>query len=133
MSGIVFCKNVSHKRMAKEIENPRIMLLSGGIEYTRTENRIASLDTLLEQEEKYLSILVTKIVKLKPDLLMVGRSVSRKAQEMLLAANVTLVQHVKSTLMTRIARQSGATILSSTDHVMNQFGTSVLGTCFVLS
>ena len=127
MSGIIFHKNVSHKSMAKEIMNPRIMLLSGGIEYTRTENRIASLDTLLEQEEKYMEILVTKIVKLKPDVLMVGRSVSRKAQELLLKYNVALLQHVKSTLMGRIARQTGATILSSTEHIMNQFGSSVLG------
>ena len=129
MSGVIFHKNVSHKSMAKEIIDPRIMLLSGGIEYTRTENRIASLDTLLEQEEKYMEILVNKIIKLKPDLLIVGRSVSRKAQELLVVANVVLIQHIKPSLMGRIARQTGATILSSTDHVMNQFGTSVLGTC----
>ena len=122
-------KNVSHKRSAKEIKNPRIMLLSGGIDYTRAEHRIASLNTLLEQEEKYLQILVAKITKLKPDILMVGRSVSRKAQELLLETNIVLLQHVKPSLMDRIARQTGATILSSTDHVMNQFGTSVLGKC----
>ena len=36
--------------MAREIKNPR--LKSGGINYTRAEHRIASLKTLLEQEEK---------------------------------------------------------------------------------
>ena len=46
----MFHKNVSHKKMARVISNAKIMMLSGGIEYTRTENRIASLDTLLEQE-----------------------------------------------------------------------------------
>ena len=88
LSGVVFQKNVSHKQMARRLENPRVMLLSGGIEFTRTENRIASLDTLLEQEEKYMAILVAKIVGLKPDLLLVGRSVSRQAQELLLRAGV---------------------------------------------
>jgi len=63
----MFRKTVSHKRMAKQIDNPRILLLSGGIEFTRTENRIASLETLFEQEEKYMEILVSKILKLKPD------------------------------------------------------------------
>jgi hypothetical protein len=59
---------------------------------------------------------------------MVGRSVGRKAQELLLKTNIILLQHVKPSLMERIARQTSATILSSTDHVMNQlFGTSVLG------
>ncbi len=115
--------------MAREIENPRIMLLSGGIDYTRTEHKIASLNTLLEQEAKYLQILVAKISKIKPDILIVGRSVSRRAQELLLETNIVLIQHVKQSLMDRIARQTGATVLSSTDHVMNQFGTSVLGRC----
>mmetsp|Transcript_4381 Transcript_4381/g.12074 ORF Transcript_4381/g.12074 Transcript_4381/m.12074 type:complete len:1827 (+) Transcript_4381:66-5546(+) len=129
LSGVVFRKNVSHKRMAREIENPKIMLLSGGIEFTRTENRIASLETLFEQEDKYTEILVGKILKLKPDILMVGRSASRRAQELLLKAGVVLVQQVKSNLMSRISRQTGATVISSTDHVMNQFGAKVLGSC----
>ena len=129
MSGVVFHKNVSHKAMAREIKNPRIMLLSGGIDYTRAEHRIASLNTLLEQEEKYLQILIAKITKLKPNILMVSRAVSRKAQELLLETNIILLQYVKPALMDSIARQTGATILSSTDHVMNQFGANVLGKC----
>jgi len=84
--------------MAREIKNPRIMLLSGGIDYTRAEHRIASLNTLLEQEEKYLQILVGKITKLKPNVLMVSRAVSRKAQELLLETNIILLQHVKPCL-----------------------------------
>lgn len=127
MSGVIFRKNVSHKKMARIIPNAKIMLLSGGIEYTRSENRIASLDTLLEQEERYMEILVTKIFKLRPNILIVGKSVSRKAQELLLRANIVLIQHVKPTLITRIARQTGATVLSSTDHIMNQFGSTTLG------
>jgi len=115
--------------MAREITNPSIMLLSGGIEFTRTENRIASLETLMEQESKYIEILVGKILKVKPDILIVGRAVSRRAQELLLEANVTLVQHVKNSLLARISRQTGATIISSTDHIMNQFGAHVLGRC----
>ncbi len=119
MSGIVFHKNVSHKKMARVISNARIMVLNGGIEYTRTENRIASLDTLLEQEERYMEILVTKIFKLKPNILICSKSVCRKAQELLLRANVVLIQYAKLTLMDRIARQTGATVLSSIDHVIN--------------
>lgn len=65
VSGVVFHKNVSHKKMARVIPNAKIMILSGGIEYTRTENRIASLDALLEQEERYMEILVTKIFKVR--------------------------------------------------------------------
>ena len=102
--------------------------MSGGIEFTRTA-RIASLDTLLEQEDKYIEILVGKILKLEPDLLMVGKGVSRRAQELLLKNDVQLLQQVKASLLSRISRQTGATIISSTDHIMNQFGAHVLGKC----
>lgn len=128
MSGLIFRKNVCHKSMAREINEPRIMLLSGGIEFSRGQTqRMASLETIMEQESKFMEILVNKIIKLKPDILFVGRSVSRKAQELLLKANVVLFQHVKSSLMSKISRQTGATILTSTDYV--HFQKKILGTC----
>lgn len=63
-------------------DNPRALLLSGGVEFQRAGacSRIASLDTLLEQEERYTQILVDKVVALKPDLMLVGKGVSRAAQ-----------------------------------------------------
>jgi len=61
--------------------------------------------------------------------LLVGRSVSRRGQELLLKAGVVLIQHVKSSLLSQISRQTGATVISSTDHVMSQFGPDVLGKC----
>ena len=125
MSGIAFRNNVTDKKMSTNINNAKIMLLSGGIEFTRTGR--VSLDALLEQEERYMEILVTKIFKLKPNVLLVARSVSRRAQELLKKANIALIQYVKPALMTRIARQTGATVLTSIDHVTN--GASILGHC----
>ncbi|KAG7352080.1 thermosome subunit [Nitzschia inconspicua] len=130
ISGVVFRKTGTNKQMPREIIDPRIMLLSGGIEFTRTENRITSLDTLLEQEDKYIEILVGKILKLKPDVLVVGKAVCRRAQELLFQNRVQLLQHVKPSLLTRISRLTGAAIISSTDHIMNQFGPDSLGKCF---
>lgn len=60
---------------------------------------------------------------------MVGKGVSRRAQELLLKNNIQLLQQVKASLLNRISRQTGATIISSTDHIMNQFGAHVLGKC----
>jgi TCP-1/cpn60 chaperonin family len=132
----MFRKTVIHKQMVKELLNPRIMLLSGGIEFARTEQRIASLETLFEQEDKYTEVLIGKILKFQPDILLVGRSVSRNAQELLLQAGVVLVQHVKANLLNRISRQTGATVIGSSDHIMNHpFGddaasvAKVLGKC----
>ncbi len=68
MDGVVFRKNVSHKKMAIDgcKTDPRILLLAGGIEFQRTEAKLSSMDTLIEQEEKFMEILVEKIMSLRP-------------------------------------------------------------------
>ena len=53
--------------MLQTKEHPRILLLAGGIEFDRLDcPRLLSLDTLVEQENKYLEILVGKIMSLNP-------------------------------------------------------------------
>lgn len=132
VDGIVFRKQVLHKRMQPSINSPKILLLAGGIEFQRSATqRMAAFDTLMEQERTYVTILVEKIVSLRPDLVLVGQAVSRAAQEYLEQHEVVVVQHVKSKLMRRIARSIGAVILSSTDHVMNRTASEYtpLGRC----
>ena len=70
VDGVVFRKNVSHKKMMSRNdrdrssvkENPKILILGGGIEFQRTDTRLSSMDTLIEQEDSYISILVEKIM-----------------------------------------------------------------------
>lgn len=47
--GVVFCKNVVHRRMRSAIVQPRILLLRGSLEYERTNSTLSSLSTSLEQ------------------------------------------------------------------------------------
>lgn len=49
VNGIVCSKNVAHKEMATDIENPRILLLQCPIMYQRTEGRLMSLEPVLMQ------------------------------------------------------------------------------------
>ena len=74
IDGLLFRKNVSHKKMTADGDktNPTILLLTGGIEFQRTDNKLSSMDTLIEQEDKYMEILVDKIMSLKPDIILVG-------------------------------------------------------------
>ncbi|CAN0116044.1 unnamed protein product, partial [Discosporangium mesarthrocarpum] len=60
VDGVVFRKSVSHKSMARSIERPRILLLSGGIEFQRSDSRISCLDTLREQEDRYIQVPTAK-------------------------------------------------------------------------
>lgn len=60
---------------------------------------------------------VAKIAAHHPDVLLVEKSVSRYAQEYLLAKNISLVLNVKRPLLERIARCTGTQIAPSIDHL----------------
>ncbi len=67
IDGVVFRKNSPHKRLAAStLDNPKILILGCGIEYQRNDNKISSLETLLEQENKYIEILIEKIMSIQP-------------------------------------------------------------------
>uniref|UniRef100_K3WK83 1-phosphatidylinositol-3-phosphate 5-kinase n=1 Tax=Globisporangium ultimum (strain ATCC 200006 / CBS 805.95 / DAOM BR144) TaxID=431595 RepID=K3WK83_GLOUD len=131
LAGTLCRKHLSHKQMARQIANPRILLFACGISYDRSAGagRLNSLDTLLEQERSYMSILVDKITALKPDVIFVERTVSRHAQELLRARGVGIVLNVKFEILERISRHTGATLLTSVDHVDKSDPKEVVGTC----
>lgn len=60
---------------------------------------------------------VAKIDAHHPDVLLVEKSVSRFAQEYLLAKNISLVLNIKRPLLERIARCTGSQIVPSIDHL----------------
>jgi len=45
--------NLLHLRV---IERPRLLVLSGGIDFQRSERMIACLDTLVEAEQTYIEV-----------------------------------------------------------------------------
>ena len=47
--GVVFRKNVVHRRMRSAIAQPRILLLRGSLEFERTNSKLSSLNTSLDQ------------------------------------------------------------------------------------
>ena len=68
VDGVVFRKNVSHKKMGANASRvgPRILLISEGIEFQRADLKLSSMDTLIEQEDKHMELAVEKIMSLKP-------------------------------------------------------------------
>jgi hypothetical protein len=133
VAGVVARKQVAHRKMRHRIHQPRLMLLAGSLQFQRVEQQMSSLDTLLEQERRYLEILVQKIANLKPDLLLVRKSVSRQAQELLREkSKIVVIMNVKQSLMERIARRTGAMIIASIDHV-DKVGEDAIGHCLKFS
>ncbi|XP_050135002.1 1-phosphatidylinositol-3-phosphate 5-kinase FAB1B-like [Malus sylvestris] len=120
VKGVVCKKNVAHRRMTSKIEKPRFMILGGALEYQRVSNLLSSFDTLLQQEMDHLKMAVAKVDAHHPDVLLVEKSVSRYAQEYLLAKDISLVLNIKRPLLERIARCTGAQIVPSIDHLSSQ-------------
>ncbi|KAG6736171.1 hypothetical protein POTOM_061102 [Populus tomentosa] len=117
VKGVVCKKNVAHRRMTSKIEKPRLLILGGALEYQRVSKHLSSFDTLLQQEMDHLKMAVAKIDAHNPDVLLVENSVSRHAQEYLLANDISLVLNIKRPLLERIARCTGAQIVPSIDHL----------------
>ncbi|XP_030762817.1 1-phosphatidylinositol 3-phosphate 5-kinase [Sitophilus oryzae] len=126
VNGIVCSKNVAHKEMCTDIENPKILLLECSIVYQRTEGRLMSLEPVMMQEHEYLRHVACRIVSLRPDVVLVHKNVSRLAQDMLRKNNITLVYNVKHTILERLSRCTQADVITSVDaHI----GRPKLGTC----
>ncbi|RID80542.1 hypothetical protein BRARA_A03201 [Brassica rapa] len=120
VKGVVCKKNVAHRRMKAKIEKARLLIIGGALEYQRVSNQFSSFDTLLQQEKEHLKMAVAKIHAERPNILLVEKSVSRFAQEYLLAKDISLVLNIKRPLLDRIARCTGAQIIPSVDHLSSQ-------------
>ncbi|KAJ4801084.1 1-phosphatidylinositol 3-phosphate 5-kinase [Rhynchospora pubera] len=116
IKGVVCSKNVKHKRMVSQHVNPRLLLVGGSLEYQKVSNKLASLNNVLQQEKDHLKTIVEKISALKPHVLLVEKSVSPYAQE-ILANEISLVLNMKRPLLERISRCTGAQIVSSADRI----------------
>ncbi|KAJ3331717.1 T-complex protein 1 subunit gamma, partial [Gonapodya sp. JEL0774] len=119
LDGIMVNKDVTHPRMRRHIENPRIVLLDCPLEYKKGESQTnveiekeGQWARLLEIEEEQIKEMCDHIIRVKPDLVFTEKGVSDLAQHYLLKANITAIRRVRKTDNNRIARAVGATILN---------------------
>ncbi|KAJ3029837.1 1-phosphatidylinositol-3-phosphate 5-kinase [Rhizophlyctis rosea] len=113
--GVACSKNVAHKKMVRPVNNPKILLLTFALEYERVENQFLSLEPVLSQEREHLKNLVARILALKPDVVLVEKTVARLALEFLLEANVAVAYNVKPSVIEALARCTRADVISSID------------------
>ena len=125
INGVVASKTVIHKQMLKPISNPRILLLTFPIEYQRIQNEFVSFDTLLAQERDHLRILVGRLIALKPDIVLVEKTVARIALEMLLQADICILSNVKISVLSAVSRCTQAEII----HSIDKLSMEAIGSC----
>ncbi|XP_076857787.1 1-phosphatidylinositol 3-phosphate 5-kinase isoform X3 [Brachyhypopomus gauderio] len=127
VNGFVCSKNVAHKKMNSYIKNPKILLLKCSIEYLyREETKFSCIDPIVLQEREFLKNYVQRIVDVRPNLVLVEKTVSRIAQDMLLEHGITLVINVKPQVLDRVSRMTQGDLVMSMDQLLTK---PRLGTC----
>lgn len=115
ISGTIFTHALAQRVMPSHIQNPRILLITFPIEYSRGTGSYMSLEPILAQEQEYLRKLVTRIEALKPTMLLSTTSIARSALEMLSLAGIAVACYVPENAIQRLARYTQADVLSSFD------------------
>ncbi|XP_044624222.1 1-phosphatidylinositol 3-phosphate 5-kinase isoform X7 [Equus asinus] len=127
VNGFICTKNIAHKKMNSCIKNPKILLLKCSIEYLyREETKFTCIDPIVLQEREFLKNYVQRIVDVRPTLVLVEKTVSRIAQDLLLEHGITLVINVKSQVLERISRMTQGDLVMSMDQLLTK---PHLGTC----
>jgi T-complex protein 1 subunit gamma len=137
LDGVMLNKDITHPKMRRRIENPRIILLDCPLEYKKGESQTnieitkeEDWNKILQIEEEQVKQMCEAILALKPDLVITEKGVSGMlmrhthiillinldlAQHYLMKANVTALRRVRKTDNNRIARATGATIVNRVD------------------
>ncbi|XP_076257855.1 chaperonin containing TCP1 subunit 3 [Rhynchophorus ferrugineus] len=124
LRGVMLNKDVTHPKMRRYIENPRIILLDCSLEYKKGESQTnveitteGDFTRMLEIEEEHVRKQCDEIIALKPDLVFTEKGVSDLAQHFLLKAGISAIRRVRKSDNNRIARACGATIVNRTEEL----------------
>lgn len=124
LKGVMFNKDTAHSKMRRRIEKPRILLLDCPLEYKKGESQTnveitntEDWNTMLRMEEEYVENMCMEIIAFQPDIVITEKGVSDLAQHYLAKANITAFRRLRKTDNNRVARATGATIVSRTDEI----------------
>ncbi len=119
VDGIVLDKEVVHPAMPKRVENAKILLLNSALEVKETEIdakiRITDpemMQKFIEQEEKMIKEMVDKIVEAGANVVFCQKGIDDLAQYYLAKAGILAVRRVKKSDIEKLARATGAKILT---------------------
>ena len=90
LNGVMLNKDVTHMKMKRKRENPRILLMDCTLEYKKGESQTNieivnedDWDLLLRQEEEYIERICGEIIAAKPDIVCTEKGISDLAQHYL--------------------------------------------------
>lgn len=122
VKGVVIDKEVVHPGMPKMVKEAKIALIDSALEIEKTETDAKieitgpeQLESFLKQEEKMLKGMVEKIKKSGANVVFVQKGIDDMAQHFLAKEGILAVRRVKKSDMEKLARATGAKIVTSLD------------------
>ncbi|MEM4366928.1 MAG: thermosome subunit beta [Candidatus Anstonellales archaeon] len=122
VKGVVIDKEVVHPGMPKLVKDAKIALIDSALEIEKTETDAKieitgpeQLESFLKQEEKMLRDMVEKIKKSGATAVFVQKGIDDTAQHFLAKEKILAVRRVKKSDMEKLARATGAKIVTSLD------------------
>ena len=120
ISGILLDKERVHSSMPKKVVQAKIALIESPIEIKSTEtdakiqiNDPRQLQAFLDQEEIMIKAMVDSIIKSGATVVLCQKGIDDLAQHYLAKAGIYAARRVKQSDMEKLARATGATIVSS--------------------
>lgn len=119
LKGVLLNKDVVHPKMARMVQNPRIVLLDCPLEYKKGESQTnieisneEDWNRILQIEEEQVKYMCEQILAVKPNIVITEKGVSDLAQHFLLKGGCSVLRRVKKSDNNRVARVTGATIVN---------------------
>ncbi|EEB05619.1 1-phosphatidylinositol-3-phosphate 5-kinase Fab1 [Schizosaccharomyces japonicus yFS275] len=126
ISGYVFTKKSTLKMTEHCLCNPKIAIIAFSLDYQCDEQRLMSLDSIINQEQEYLLNLVNRICTLGANLLFIRDLIPGLALDYLKERGVVAVHGIKDSVLFELSRRCGADIIPSIDRLAFQ---PRLGSC----
>ncbi|MBC7129341.1 MAG: TCP-1/cpn60 chaperonin family protein [Thermoplasmatales archaeon] len=124
INGIILDKERVHPDMPLVVKDAKILLLNNALEVKKTEvdaqiriSDPSQLQKFLEEEEAMIRNMVEKIKKSGANVLICQKGIDDLAQHYLAKAGIYAVRRVKKSDMEKLARATGASIITELDEI----------------
>ena len=127
VKGIVLDKEVVHSGMPKKTAEAKIALINTALEISKTEtdakiniNNPQQLKSFLDEENKMLKNMVDKVIGSSATVVLCQKGIDDMAQHYLSKAGILAVRRVKESDMTKLAKATGARIVTNLDDLFEK-------------
>ena len=125
--GIVLDKEIVHSGMPKKVPAGKIALVNTALEINKTEpdakiniSNPQQMQSFLDEENKMLKTMVDKVIGSGATVVLCQKGIDDMAQHYLSKAGILAVRRVKESDMTKLAKATGARIVSNLDDLFEK-------------